>query len=147
MRTFKPEVDTEGFQWVRNERGPEQLRAPVSRVVLERAQAASRLSHDQPLGPAHAGLDAPGRRTWCSRTARLRVGVRRVADDSDPCPRAQIAGATARGLFGFFDRGRMAPRSSWWARCPPATVQFIANSLKAHPPKVERSVNSAAAPL
>ena len=138
---FKPEVATEGFQWVRNERGTETSARPASPVVLSALRLPPGFRIDQPLGPAHAGLDLARSRTWCSRTGSPPCRCSsRPQYAPDPFPRAGCPARRALGSSSAFSTVVDGSKVIVVGEVPPATVQFIANSLN------ERSAGPALIP-
>jgi outer membrane lipoprotein-sorting protein len=102
--SFRPEISTEGFQWLRDDTVPHlQPGSPSAR--MERHESAAGLSHDGALGTDPAGQRRRGRSSGVHRWLCVGVGVRRAADGTlRGVGRARVR--YRRLLFGVLDGGR-----------------------------------------
>jgi sigma-E factor negative regulatory protein RseB len=127
---FKPEVDTEGFQWVRNERGPERTRVsqPVVLSALKLPPGFRMTNRSAQLLP---GASAPvSHLVFTDGLASVSVFVE--TQTTRAVPNGQAAAAPASQTFGASSTFSTVVNGSKVVvvgEVPPATVRFIANSL------------------
>jgi sigma-E factor negative regulatory protein RseB len=124
---FKPEVDTEGFQWVRNERGPEQVPGTQS-VVLNALKLPPGFRMTNRSAQLMPGSSGPvSHLVFTDGLASVSVFVE--TQTSRIVPKGQSPASTSFGASSAFSTVVNGSKVIVVGEVPPATVQFIANSL------------------
>jgi sigma-E factor negative regulatory protein RseB len=128
---FKPEVSTEGFRWIRTERGPGE--APSAQAVVWNAfrlpPGFRMTNRSAQLMP---GSSVPVEHlVFTDGLASVSVFVE--AHTSSPVPKGKGSGTTRMGSSSAFSTVVNGYKVMVVGEVPPATVQLIANSLKAAP--------------
>lgn len=127
---FKPDVPTEGFRWLRNERDP--LRAadqPILWSAIKLPPGFRMTSRSAQLMPGASNPVA--HLVFTDGLASVSVFVE--TQSSTPAPKGQSQGATHFGSSSAFSTVIDGRKVTALGEVPPETVRFIANSLKAAP--------------
>lgn len=128
---FQPEVSTKGFQWVRNERGTEPAPAghPVMWSALRLPPGFRIVNRSAQVMP---GSTSPvDHLVFTDGLASVSVFIESHTFQS--VPKGKMSGATAMGSSSAFSTVIDGHKVIAVGEVPPATVQSIANSLKASP--------------
>ncbi len=128
---FKPEVDTEGFQWVRNERGPAEKSRSAQPVVLSALRLPPGFRMTNRSAQLMPGSSAPvSHLVFTDGLASVSVFV-----ESQSARLGSKGPASTRfGASSAFSTVVNGSKVIVVGEVPPATVKFIANSLNGSVP-------------
>jgi sigma-E factor negative regulatory protein RseB len=128
---FKPEVSTDGFQWVRNDREP--VRAASSQSItwsaLKLPPGFRMMNRSAQLMPG--ATNPVGHLVFTDGLASVSVFVE--LQPSTRVPKGQGTASTRFGSSSAFSTVVNGHKVTAMGEVPPATVRFIANSLQAAP--------------
>lgn len=125
---FKPEVDTEGFQWVRNERGPAEPDRAGQPVVLSALKLPPGFRMTNRSAQMMPGSSAPvSHLVFTDGLASVSVFVE--SQSTRLAPKGQATASTRFGASSAFSTVVNGSKVIVVGEVPPATVRFIANSL------------------
>ena len=128
--TFRPEVATDGFQWIRNEREPVRALAASPQVTWNAIKLPPGFRMTNRSAQLMPGSRSPvAHLVFTDGLASVSVFVE--SHTSEPVPKGQRSGATRMGSSSAFSTVIDGHKVTAVGEVPPATVRFIANSLKA----------------
>lgn len=128
---FKPEVATEGFRWIRNERGPDQART-ASSAMLSALKVPPGFRMTNRSAQLMPGSTAPvSHLVFTDGLASVSVFVE--SQSTRLVPKGQSTAATRFGASSALSTVVNGSKVIVVGEVPPATVRYIANSLQGGP--------------
>jgi len=127
---FRPDVATDGFQWIRNEREPVRALAASRHMMWSAIKLPPGFRMTNRSAQLMPGSSSPvAHLVFTDGLASVSVFVE--SHTSEPIPKGQNSGATRMGSSSAFSTVIDGHKVTAVGEVPPATVRFIANSLKA----------------
>jgi sigma-E factor negative regulatory protein RseB len=133
---FKPEVSTEGFQWLRNDTTPPKDGAPVDTVVWEALKLPPGFKMTVRKAQTLPGSTAPVDHLvftdgLASVSVFVEVRVQKPKSNDSSDDDAQVDESATVGSSSAFSTVIDGHKVTAVGEVPPATVRFIANSVQA----------------
>ena len=137
---FKPEVSTEGFQWLRNDTTPPKDGAPVDTVVWEALKLPPGFKMTVRKAQTLPGSTAPVDHLvftdgLASVSVFVEVRVQKPKSNDSSDDDAQVDESATVGSSSAFSTVIDGHKVTVVGEVPPETVRFIANSVQAGPPR------------
>jgi len=127
---FRPDVATEGFQWIRNEREPLRALPPARQVMWNANKLPPGFRMTNRSAQLMPGSSSPvAHLVFTDGLASVSVFVE--SHTRNPPPKGAGSGETRMGSSSAFSTVIDGHKVTAVGEVPPETVRFIANSLKA----------------